>query len=51
MAYIFQVVWQDKLTVEFAAMECSMYVHGFSTSEIAAFLSGEVIDLDELSEY
>ena len=28
-----------------------LYVHGFSTSEIAAFLSGEVIDLDELSEY
>ena len=28
-----------------------LYSHGFSSSEIDAFLNGEIIDLDELEEY
>lgn len=28
-----------------------LYSHGFSSSEISAFLSGEIVDLDELEEY
>lgn len=28
-----------------------LFTHGFSSDEIDAFLNGEVIDLDELSEY
>ena len=28
-----------------------LYGHGFSSSEIDAFLNGEIIDLDELAEY